>query len=260
MLRKIFIFLLFRIKSLFIKRPGEKNPFVSELLNKVFVYKDDENLKRVKIWRKKILSDKTELSGNTLGAGTRNGNKKGINTGRIAAISGLPHKYGILLYKLVDKFKPATILELGTGLGLSTAYLAIARPESNVITIEGVSEKTKFAQSFIKKLNLKNIHFLEGRFDELLPRLLSDCMHPLMIFIDGDHTFNSTVRYFNLISIYAEERTIIIFDDIHWSEEMEKAWKFIIENKKVSLSIDLFRCGIVFFSKKVDKQHLLINF
>lgn len=260
MLLKFLNYLLFKIKALPVRRNGSQHHLVSDLKREIFVNRNDSPLKQIILWRKEILKDETRICSGSFGAGTRYRGKGNIKAGRMAALSGLPHKHGVLLYNMVRKFNPSTVIELGTGLGLSTAYLASARPETTVISLEGVYEKTQYAQILINRLTLDNIKFLSGSFDELLPGVLSESSHPILFFIDGDHTFNSTLRYFKLISLHAEERTIIIFDDIHWSKEMKKVWNIIKENRKVTLSIDLFRCGIVFFHRSSLKQHFYMNF
>ena len=82
----------------------------------------------------------------------------------------------------------------------------------------------------------------------------------MLLFIDGNHKYEPALRYFNIIRKYAKEDTIIIFDDIHWSAEMESAWKMITADENVSVSIDVFRCGIVFFKKGIAKECFSVNY
>ncbi len=194
--------------------------------------------------------DKTIIDTNVYGAGSTVNTGNSLPAGKLARISGIPHKYGRLFYDMCRKYKPATIIELGTGLGISTYYLAKGNPDSSVITVEGSFEKTNYAKSMLENEGISNVKFFTGNFDELTEMTTSYISHPLLVFIDGNHTYEPTVRYFNFYLQYAKENTIIIFDDIHWSDEMEKAWKLISNHEKVSISIDLFRCGIVFFGKK----------
>ena len=58
-----------------------------------------------------------------------------------------------------------------------------------------------------------------------------------------------------------DKETILIFDDIHWSAEMEKAWAEIKANPSVTLTIDLFFIGLVFVRKaQKEKEHFIIRY
>jgi predicted O-methyltransferase YrrM len=164
------------------------------------------------------------------------------------------------LHSLVKELKPATVIELGTGIGISTAYLAKAFPECHVFSVEGDKEKLNFAAKSLEQLELKNVTLLNGIFKDLLPGLLTDAVHPVIIFIDGDHTYEGTMTYFSEILKSLNPEIIVIFDDIRWSAEMERAWSSIKSDTEVILSIDLFFIGIVFFRKGMTKQDFVINF
>jgi len=59
---------------------------------------------------------------------------------------------------------------------------------------------------------------------------------------------------------HLHEKSIVILDDIHLSSSMERAWRKILRDDKVTLTIDLFRLGIIFFDTKLSKQNLIINY
>jgi predicted O-methyltransferase YrrM len=161
---------------------------------------------------------------------------------------------------LAREFKPAEIIEMGTGIGISTAYLAKACPGSRVITIEGDKEKMAYAARALVQMGLENVFMKVGSFNEILPDILLHAKHPVMVFIDGDHSYVKTLEYFGEIKKYATKETIIIFDDIRWSEGMERAWCAIKQDKDTVLCIDLFFMGIVFFRGGMPKQDFVINF
>ena len=249
MLIKIFKYLHFIIRTNSVKGHRIHSPFVYDLMNRVLVNKDDNAFNQLRIWRKDVMKDNTLLDISVFGAGSKYGNKNRIKAGKLSKISGLPHKYGILLYNLIREFRPATVIELGTGLGISTGYMALARSETRIFTVEGSEDRSETAKRFLEKLNINNVNFIKGDFAACLPSLLQKAEDPLLLFIDGDHRFDSTLRYFKMILKYANEHTIIIIDDIHWSDEMERAWEMISGHHATVLSMDLFRCGLVFFRK-----------
>ncbi len=178
----------------------------------------------------------------------------------IAAKSSISHKYGKLLYHLVNYFKPGNILEMGTSLGISTLYLSLANKKSSVISIEGCAETAHVAQSYLRKAGASNVKIYGGGFDLLLPQVLQEMPSVDLIFFDGHHKYKPTMEYYRQSKPYTHDSTVFIFDDIHWSKEMHKAWRHIIHDKDVTLSLDFFQLGIVFFKKGISKQNLIIRY
>jgi predicted O-methyltransferase YrrM len=171
-----------------------------------------------------------------------------------------PFKYYRLLFNLVNYFKPETIVELGTSLGLGTMMLAAGNPNSKVYTIEGNDSLSALAAQNHKDLAYHNIKHLNGLFEEELPQLLSQIPQIDMAFIDGDHTLQSTLDYFGQMLPLCHAKSVLIFDDIHWSREMEDAWQKISADQRVTLSVDLFFMGIVFFDPALSKQHFMVRY
>jgi predicted O-methyltransferase YrrM len=162
---------------------------------------------------------------------------------------------------MVKYCKPHNILELGTSLGLSTSYLALAAPGANIITMEGASSVAARARQNFDRLNFQNITIIEGNFDQTLGAGLSQSPQLDFVFVDGNHRREPTERYFKQLLPVVHNDSILIFDDIHWSREMEQAWETIVENSAVRCSIDLFFAGILFFRQEFrEKQHFKIRF
>jgi predicted O-methyltransferase YrrM len=178
----------------------------------------------------------------------------------IALHDSVPSKYGRLLFRIAAYFKPGTIIELGTSLGISTSYLATGNPKGSVITIEGCHDTASFAGKTFSKLGLVNVMQVTGNFDKVLPGVLSDIEYPGMVFFDGNHQRDATLNYFNLCMQYIRNDSVFIFDDIHWSKGMEDAWSEIKKDPRATISIDLFRMGIVFFRKELSKEDFMLRF
>jgi predicted O-methyltransferase YrrM len=260
MFRLIFQYIAFRINAHSRHGHGIHSPFVYDLFSRALIHTKDEELNKLLHWRKKVEKDKTKIRESYFGAGSRNMTGGVLEAGKLVKLCGMPHPCGAMLYRLVKEFKPATVIELGTGLGISTAYLAMANDSVRVKTIEGSPERSNYARELLGKMKLSNIEFLSGEFGQYLPELLEGSVHPLIILVDGNHQYEPTIQYFEMILKYSNKDTIIIFDDIHWSSGMEKAWEDIRKNKKVTLSIDMFRSGLVFFREGMMKQDLLVNY
>jgi predicted O-methyltransferase YrrM len=164
-----------------------------------------------------------------------------------------------LLYRLVEYFRPQTIIELGTSVGISTLYLALANADTRIYTIEGCTTKSEQAASNFTAMRVSNIEQHIGRFDHVLPDLLRQTGKLDFAFIDGNHTYDATIANFEILMSVANNETVFVFDDIHWSAGMQKAWDEIANNDRVTVSIDLFRFGIVFLRKELSKQKFVIR-
>ena len=81
-----------------------------------------------------------------------------------------------------------------------------------------------------------------------------------MVFFDANHRFDPTVRYFEACSKKTHASSVFIFDDIHWSKEMDQAWKAIKDHPLSRTTVDLFQCGLVFFDPEMPKQNFILEF
>jgi predicted O-methyltransferase YrrM len=127
--------------------------------------------------------------------------------------------------------------------------------------MEGSKEIADFAKQDFQKLKLKNIELVEGNFDNTLSSVVHGLSTVDFAFIDGNHRKEPTIKYFQQLLAKTNNDSILVFDDIHWSSEMEAAWQTIRKNAAVTCSIDLFFIGIVFFRKEFkEKQHFVIRF
>jgi predicted O-methyltransferase YrrM len=244
------------------KGHGVHSPFVFDFITKVlndersfYAFAAIENL------RADLLKDSSEIDVEDFGAGSRlrKINKRSVQA--IAQSSLKPKKFGQLFFRMVNYYTPQNILELGTSLGITSAYLASANTNIKLTTLEGASTISKIAISNFKHLQLENIQLVTGNFDETLKDVLANYSKIDFVFVDGNHRFEPTLRYFHDLLPLTHDQTILIFDDIHWSREMEKAWKEIQDYPAVTLTIDLFFIGIVIFRKENKvKQHFTIRY
>jgi predicted O-methyltransferase YrrM len=244
------------------KGHGVHSPFVFDFIKLV---KNDRKkydcYKPIEDLRKQLLSDQTWIEVEDFGAGSTviKTNKRRVD--KMATSSLKPKKFAQLLFRIVQFYQPRTILELGTSFGISSAYLASAHNGSKLYTMEGAASIASIARRNFNSLSLKNVEIIEGDFSETLPVLLQKLQVVDLAFIDGNHRKQPTLKYFTQLLNKSDENTILIFDDIHWSKEMEEAWEEIKSHPSVTLSIDLFFIGIIFFRKDFKaKQHFSIRF
>ncbi len=244
------------------KGHGVHSPFVFEFITRVlnddrqfYAYQPIENL------RKLLLLDNREVTIKDLGAGSRIEKTHKRLVKKIAYSSLKPMRFGQLLFRMVDFYQPRVVVEMGTSLGITTAYLAAAGSNARVITMEGADEVAALAKKNFEKLQIHHVEMLEGNFDDTLPKLLDRESRLDFVFIDGNHRYEPTVRYFHQLLPALHEYSILVFDDIHWSKEMEQAWNYVCGHEAVNLTIDLFSIGVVFFRKEnKEKQHFSIRF
>jgi len=164
-----------------------------------------------------------------------------------------------LLFRLTNHFQPGTILELGTSLGITTMYLASANKKALLITVEGCPETATIAKQNFKKINLQNIQLINEQFDDALPSLLEQHDTLDLVYFDGNHKKGPTLSYFRQCLNKANHKSVFIFDDIHWSNEMNQAWCEIKSHEKVFVTIDLFFFGIVLLNPELQEQHFVLR-
>jgi predicted O-methyltransferase YrrM len=153
------------------------------------------------------------------------------------------------------------IVELGTSLGVTTAYLATMNKGDKVLTFEGCNAVAEIAKENWKLLEINNIECSVGEVTEESLRLaVADLQGGLDVaFIDANHTYEGTKSYFNVLAEKVHEKTVIVVDDIHYNQAMEKAWMEICADGRVTSTMDLYQMGMVFFDKHYWKRNYKIR-
>jgi predicted O-methyltransferase YrrM len=252
-------YLLHRVKAK--SRHGLHSPFVYKLVDTVIynyadqkIYHDIENI------RQKLLVDNRVISITDLGAGSMLNNNKQKRVGDIAANALKQPKLAQLLYRLAARFKPRNIIELGTCLGITTLYLQNAAPNAHVYTMEGCPQTAGIARESFELAGFKEVELITGNFDDNLPAVINKLDQLDFVFVDGNHQKDATLKYFEWCLPKVYEDTILIFDDIYWSEGMKEAWAQIKAHPQVSITVDLFWIGLVFFKTGKEKENFLIKY
>lgn len=182
--------------------------------------------------------------------------------GDIARNSQKPARFGRLLFRLIRRFESKVVVDLGTSLGMTTAYLAEATKPygGQVLTFEGCPETAAVARQNFERLAIRNVGVIVGNLDETLLPAIAGLPPVDFVFFDANHRYEPTVRYFETCLTNIHNDTIFVFDDIHWSDEMEQAWAYLKAHKAVSVTVDLFWVGLVFFRKEQPKQDFVLRF
>ncbi len=244
------------------KGHGVHSPFVFDFIKNVLNDKNEYDCyERIEKQRKELLRNAKIITVEDFGAGSAviKTNRRIVH--KIAASSLKHPKYARLFYRVVKYYNPQNILELGTSFGITTSYLASGNQQATVYTLEGAGSIAAIAQEQFKSLELKNIKLLQGSFDKTLPALLASIKKIDLAFVDGNHRKQPTLEYFAQLLNVSTSSTMLIFDDIHWSTEMEQTWTEIQQHPAVTLTIDLFFIGLVFINPDFKiKQHFNIRF
>jgi predicted O-methyltransferase YrrM len=242
-------------------RHGVHSPFVYELIDSVlYDFNAKSDYLPIEQIRHQLLQSKAKVTVVDLGAGSHT-NKSTIKEVREIAKNVLKSpRLAQLIFRLVAYFEPKNLIELGTCLGVTSLYLQKANPSARLITIEGCREIASVAAKNFEILEAKNIKLLVGNFDVVLPEVLKTEQKVDFVFIDGNHTEEATLRYFDWILPKAYDKTVVVFDDIYWSEGMKSSWKKIKQHPQVSVTVDLFWIGLVFFKKDQVKEDFKVRF
>ncbi len=264
---------LFRVKSFFghlltaRTRYSIHSPFlyhfICQVLNDNYQYDDYLD---VEGFREKIAYDRSWFKKMDLGA-------KGEGRESIIQVSSevdkitIPSKYGQLLYRTIRYFGLRYALELGTGFGIGSAYLMKglqANRKSKLITIEGCPETSNITRKYLENLREENpgteLIMVEGAFEDHLKNALNSIKEIDFLLMDGHHKKEPVIRNFNTVLPYMNNSGVIAIDDINWSPEMKSAWETIIQNSNVSMTVDLYRMGLIFLSPSLPKSSFKIRF
>ena len=235
------------------------SPFVYDLIENVFKPRAAHNQNAIEALRQKLKTDTTPIEVNDLGAGPRKRRGARRPLSSIARQSPAPPERAAMLQRLIDYLDLPHVLELGTNLGLTTAYLASARKCRRCLSIEADPRLAQSARNHLGELSL-DATVITGSFEDCLEDALAFLVRVDFAFIDGNHRFEPTLQYFKNILPHTTERSVLALGDIHWSPGMENAWKVIQEAPETTLTIDLFDLGLVFFQPDRAKQHFILRY
>ena len=268
--KSVLLYMLFQIKSYLNFLWNSKNehgvhsPFVFSLVTKCFYDKKNySEYSILKNYRKSLLANKNTIEVTDFGAGSRvfKSNTRAIN--QIAKNAGISAKRAELLFRITNYFQPQNILEIGTSLGLATSALSLGSrsfgTKAKITTLEGCPETIKQCQYQLQKFNVNNVKCVTTEFYSYLKTFDFRLSTFDLIYFDGNHSKQATLDYFELLLPTITNESVWIFDDIHWSKDMEEAWKIIQNHPKVSVTIDTFQWGIVFFREEQLKEHFVIR-
>ena len=239
---------------------GVHSPFVFNLVTKCFYDgKKHAEYSILNNYRKSLLKNHNTIEVTDFGAGSKvfKSNTRAIN--QIASNAGISKKRAELLFRITNYFQPSTILEIGTSLGLATSALTLGNQKAKITTLEGCPNTLHVTQKQFEEFGFKNITSINTEFSCYLKNYQLSIINYQLIYFDGNHSKAATLEYFELLLPTITNESVWIFDDIHWSKDMQAAWETIKNHPKVTITIDTFQWGSVFFRMEQRKEHFLIR-
>jgi predicted O-methyltransferase YrrM len=233
------------------------SPFFFDFYKKVIQNKDSHTrFAEIEKLRTNLLANPTELLIEDFGAGSKTliGAKRKIAD--IAKTSLTPSAYARLYYNIIQFQEAKNVVELGTSLGITSLYLA-QEELCQVTTFEGSHASANVALTNFEYFDKKNIELIEGEIQSTLSEFVQHPAKINFVLMDANHRYEPTLHYFELMMRRLDEKSIVVIDDIHWSKEMERAWDELRNSQLVYGSVDLFRCGILFFDPALNGQHFV---
>lgn len=256
MFYQIIQYIKFLLKST--NQHGVHSPFVYNLITKCFYDKTPyEAYTDIVNYKQALLKNTSTIKVTDLGAGSQVMKQSERRVSTMAKNAGSTIKKAKLLYRLTAYFEPKTVLELGTSLGIATHAMSLGKPDSEITTIEGCKNISEFSKKNFEKHQLKNTISINGNFQDEIIKLKSISFD--LIFFDGNHQKEATLNYFEALLDTVNSNSVWIFDDIYWSKGMAEAWEAIKKHPKVTVTIDTFFWGFVFFRKEQVKEHFTIR-
>lgn len=254
----------FRYLNYFLNAVDEHSlhsPYIYDLYSRII--KPDHDGKEYEEYRKirtELRADRRILKITDLGAGSVVNNYPVKTVSQIVRQSVTSSKQSRLFNRLIRFFNHEHIIELGSSVGINTLYLASAHQKAKVYTLEGCPQTAGIAREVFGRFKELSISLLQGNIDRILPNLVSKLPSIDFVYFDANHTYSATMNYFQQCLPKLHEKSVLVFDDIHWSKDMERAWEEIRNHKKITLTIDLFDSGLVFFKPLYVKQEYILSY
>ena len=254
-------YFVYRFRSKGAKGHGIHSPFLFEfnrnVLNNTTIYPE---YNRIRDFRRSLERNRDVIKVRDHGAGSLYHQSDKRRVKDILQYTASSYKTGKLLFRIANYLEPDNIIELGTAVGFGAFCLATGAKGAKVYSLEACPGQSGIARVFNENAGVKNIEFMQGSFKENLPGLLEKIEKGDLVYFDGDHRKEAVLWQFSQCSAKAGPDSIFIIGDIHWSTGMEEAWKIISDDPMVSISLDLFYCGLLLFRKGIAKQHFTLKY
>lgn len=236
------------------------SPYLFKFIEEVFESKDSPTqISELLLFKKKLLKNNLPIHVFDFGTGSEKYPEYTTSIRNQAKRSLKSDKEVHLFNRLTHWFKPQIVIELGTSFGITTMAIAKASPDGIIYTLEGCPNTSGIAKSAFNQFQCTNINLVTGNINDTLNLVLSDLTHVDLAFIDANHNFKNTLEYYFKIKPLLNRNSLIIFDDIHWSKGLNRAWNEIILDDDIRLSVETWNLGFAFLNPDLSKQHFVLR-
>lgn len=237
---------------------GVHSPFVYNLITKVIEERCGYySFYDIELLRKQLLFREERL---TYPDRQKRGRMKSRTIGEIVKREAIKPRHGALLFRLVNYFKSVRILQLGPTMGLSTLYLTSYASHLQCVALENVSEFATIARQVFDKAARNPIDLRVGDYQTLLPEALRDMKQVDCVFFNTLYELYDNFRLFEACLDYVHNDTFFVFEGIRANSQMRKFWQDVCASPDVTVTLDLYSLGIVFFNKKLHKRDYIVYF
>lgn len=169
-------------------------------------------------------------------------------------------KYGQLLFRLVNYYKPSVILEYGTTCGISTMYMAAPNSKTSVYSLSKQPEMADLSQSMCERIAMHNIK--RSKATDLMAeaqRLVQEMPEDDFLYINSA-TPAEVSTLVNLRMARNGKRFFIVVPNPYTTDEMWNVWQALKADERVKLSINIFNLGILIANENLQKEDFILRF
>ena len=161
-------------------------------------------------------------------------------------------KQSRLLYRMVRYFEPDSVVSFGRLTALNTTALALGHLQTKIY----LEQSDDFLET-LNSMGIVNVNLIQpAEFDSEHFRRLNTGFVFFSRASFEDDTWDYLVDCLN----YKTADSVFVFEGIHHNKAMEDAWEEIKGNEDVSVTLDLYCIGMVFFREGIEKQDLVLKY
>ncbi|HEV7484238.1 MAG TPA: class I SAM-dependent methyltransferase [Thermoanaerobaculia bacterium] len=186
-----------------------------------------------------------------------------ITARRLTESASIPRRWGMFLHLCADAIAARLILEMGSCIGISGAYLASASSRPRLVTLEGSMSLASIAERTLSAVSTGS-EVIQGPFEQTLaPALERLALQNAVIdlaFIDGHHDSGAVMHYLAAITPHLSSKSLVVLDDIYLYRDMWQAWCAIPSKFPVAVTINVGRFGLLIFGDGPTRQFDLSSY
>ena len=180
--------------------------------------------------------------------------KKQLTVKKALKRYGISTKEGKFLFRLANHYKPHTMLSVGSSMGLAPLYLARYDSTVQCITLECVQDIAEIATQVLSKEKNPALSIKTGTYRALLPESIVQLQQIDCVYVDKNVGVNDWDTIFEQCEPFIHNATFFVLAGIRSSTEKQSYWTQFRQHPSITVAIDLYDLGLLFFQSKLHKQ------